>query len=188
MTESSGDGQLIQIGRQIREVRKRQGLTLRELGTKVGLSVSFLSQIENGRVELNVTNLEAIGRALGVPLITFFVNGEPPGVSLTRRAERRWFDLGNRAQESLLVRKLGNLEIFTIRLDPHSEPTRASSHQGEEFTFVLRGSVRITLGVDQVYDLAEGDIIHYLSDLPHRWQNISDEEAEILVVNTPATY
>lgn len=178
----------VQIGQRIRDLRKKQGLTLKQLGESTSLSSPYLSQIENGHVDLNITNLEAIGRALGVPLMTFFVNGHLSGVSITRRSERRWFDLGNHATESPLVKTPGNLEIFTIRLQPSSEPTRDSSHQGEEFTYVIRGSVRVVLNNAQSYDLEEGDIIYYLSDMPHRWQNVGDSEAEILVVNTPATY
>ena len=185
---SSKDEVNVQIGQRIRDLRKKQGLTLKQLGELTNLSSPYLSQIENAHVDLNITNLEAIGRALDVPLITFFVNEHQSEVSITRRAERRWFDLGNSATESPLVKIPGNLEIFTIRLKQGSEPTRDSSHQGEEFTYVIRGSVRVVLNNAHGYDLEEGDIICYLSDLPHRWQNVGDSEAEILVVNTPATY
>jgi quercetin dioxygenase-like cupin family protein/DNA-binding XRE family transcriptional regulator len=178
----------VQIGQRIRDLRKKQGLTLKQLGELTGLSSPYLSQIENGHVDLNITNLEAIARALDVPLMAFFVSGHLSGVSITRRSERRWFDLGNYATESPLVKTPGNLEIFTIRLQSSSEPTRDSSHQGEEFTYVIRGSVRIVLNNVQSYDLEEGDIIYYLSDMPHHWQNVGEGEAEILVVNTPATY
>lgn len=180
--------QIEQIGQRIREVRKDQGLTLRAIAEKAGLSVPYLSQIENGQVNLNVLNLEAIAGALSVPLITFFTDGDSPKISVTRRSERRWFRLGEQVMESLLVRVPGNLEIFTMLLPPHSDSLRESKHQGEEFSFVVRGSVRIILDNDQVFDLEEGDIIYYISDIPHRWENLSDKETEVLVVNTPATY
>ncbi|MFW5940508.1 MAG: cupin domain-containing protein [Chloroflexota bacterium] len=176
------------IGRKIREFRKQRGLTLQMLSGSTSLSVSYLSQMENGRVELNISNLKVISESLDVPLIAFFVNEEPSGVSVMRRQERRWFDLGDNATEALLVKTRANLEIFTIRLSPGAQPTEDDSHQGEEFTYVLNGSVRMVLNDEQAYDLEEGDIIYYLSDIPHRWQNIGEDEAEILVVNTPATF
>jgi len=114
----------VQIGQRIRDLRKKQGLTLKQVSELTGLSSPYLSQIENGRVDHNITNLESIGRALGVALMTFFVNGQQFGVSITRCSERRWFDLGNQATESPLVKTPGNLEIFTIRLHPGSGPTR----------------------------------------------------------------
>lgn len=183
------DEQTAEIGRRIREERKRQGLTLDKLGERVGRSAAYLSQIENGRVNVNITNLEAIGRALGVPLIKFFVDGDAPAVSVVRRSERRWFDLGRgQATEALLVKALGNLEIFVMRLPPDSDSVRDSSHPGEEFCYVIRGTARMVLNNERVYDLEEGDVIYYRSDIPHLWQNVGSEEAEVLVVNTPATY
>ncbi|MFN8458416.1 MAG: XRE family transcriptional regulator [Anaerolineae bacterium] len=178
-----------QIGQHIRELRKRKNLTLKRLGEQVGLSDSYLSQIENGYVDLNVTNLKAISEALGVPVITFFTNGAPPGVTVTRRGERRWYDhKGGRVTESPLIKNPGNLEMFTMRLLPNSGPTPDNIHSGEELTYVMKGSVRIMLNNQQIYDLEEGDIIYYPSDIQHHWQNVTEQEVEILVANTPATY
>ncbi|MFN8457062.1 MAG: helix-turn-helix domain-containing protein [Anaerolineae bacterium] len=178
-----------QIGHHIRELRKRQNLTLKMLGEQVGLSDSYLSQIENGYVDLNITNLKAISEALGVPLITFFVNGTPPGVSVVRQANRRWYEhQGGQVADAPLLKTPGNLEIFTVRLLPGSSPTPTNNHPGEEITYVVKGSVRLVLNQQQFYDLNEGDIIYYMSDIPHHWQNLGNEAVEILVVNTPATY
>jgi quercetin dioxygenase-like cupin family protein len=147
-----------------------------------------LSQIENGRVNLNITTLESISRVLGIPMVSLFVNGKEREVSLVRRTERRWINLGGQAAESLLVKVRSNLEIFSIRLPPKSDSVKDSSHEGEEFTYVIKGTVRMVLNNEQSYDLDEGDIIYYPSEIPHRWQNTSESEVEILVVNTPATY
>lgn len=184
------DAQAVRIGRRIREERKQRGLTLKQLADPTGLSVPYLSQIENGHVNLNITVLENISKTLGITMIALFVNGNEHEVSLVRRSERRWLDLGGWATESLLVKVRSNLEIFSIRLPPAqgSQPMRDSSHEGEEFTFVIKGAVRITLDNRDVYELNEGDILYYPSMLPHRWENNGPVEAEILVVNTPATY
>ena len=183
------DEQIQQIGIRIRETRKQKGFTLQELANLVGLSVPYLSQIENGRVNINIVNLESIARALDKPLINFFVNGSPPdSVSVIRQSERRWFALGEKASESLLVKSRSNFEIFVIHLEPGSDTVQDSIHQGEEFSYVIKGKVRVTLKNTNIYDLSEGDIIYYKSDIPHLWQNLGDESVEILVANTPATY
>jgi len=177
-----------QIGKRIREIRKQIGLTLQDLSDKVNLSVSYLSQIENGQVSLSINHLETIGRALETPLIDFF-NGENGNeISLVRSSNRRWFSLGKDAAESPLVSSRRHIEIFVIRLAPMSGQVNDSIHHGEEFTFVIKGSVVVTLGEDETYELNEGDVIYYKSDIPHRWQNNGNETAELLVANTPATF
>jgi transcriptional regulator with XRE-family HTH domain len=182
------DDQMTQVGRRIRELRKRKGLTLLELSERVGLSVSHLSQIENGQVNLNIGNLESIGRALDTPLIRFFVSDNGGEVSVVRRSQRRWFTLGEKAAESPLVTARSSIEIFVIRLEPDSDRVHESVHQGEEFSYIIKGNVRVVLDDDQTFDLEEGDVIYYKSDIPHRWQNNGAGTAEILVANTPATY
>jgi transcriptional regulator with XRE-family HTH domain len=176
------------VGQRIREERKRRNLTLQELAKQVGLSVPYLSQIENGRVNINIGNLESIGKALDVPIINFFVNGPLPEISLVRQGERRWFALGELVAESLLIKSGSNLEICVIRLKPHSSTLQDNSHQGEEFSYVIKGQVRMILDEHPPFDLNEGDMIYYRSEITHRWQNLGDCDAEVLVVNTPATY
>ncbi len=176
------------IGKRIREFRKQKGYTLQELSGIANISVSYLSQIENGQVSLSINNLESIGRALDTPLIRFFDNENGSEVSVVRSVNRRWFSLGEDAAESPLVSSRRNIEIFVIRMQPESDKVKESIHQGEEFSFIIRGSVRVVLGEDECFDLEEGDVIYYKSDIPHRWQNIGEGIAEVLVANTPATY
>lgn len=178
----------LQIGKRIRDLRKRKGLTLQELADQVGISISYLSQIENGRVNLNISNLESISKMLGSPLVSLFTNEIQDSVSVVRSSERRWFALGELASESLLVTMRSKIEIFVIRLEPGSDTVKESIHQGEEFSYVIRGTVNVLLDEDQIYTLKEGDIIYYKSDIPHMWKNIGSDVAEVLVANTPATY
>lgn len=180
--------QVAQIGQRIREERKRKGLTLQEISKQVGLSAPYLSQIENGHVNINISSLEKISKALGTPLVNFFVNNQDQEISVIRQAERRWFALGEKAVESLLVKSRRSLEICVIRLKPGSDTVQVSSHQGEEFSYIIKGKVRMVLNGSQIFDLNVGDIIYYNSEIDHLWQNIDIENAEVLVVNTPATY
>ena len=182
------DEMSIQIGKRIREERKHKGCTLQELADQVNLSTPYLSQIENGRTNININTLEKIGKALNTPVINFFVDNSSSEISVIRKVDRRWLTLGEKASESLLVKSRNNIEIFVIFLEPDSDTIRDSCHKGEEFSYVIKGKVRIILNKHQFFDLGEGDIIHYKSDIPHHWQNLSNERAEILVANTPASF
>ncbi len=176
------------IGGRIREDRKHKGLTLLEVAEMAGLSVSYLSQIENGKVNINISILEAISKALGTTMASYFLDAANPEVSLVRKMERRWYGLGNNAIESLLIKSRGNLEVAVIHIEPHGNTGHPSSHQGEEFSYVSRGSVRMILNDRESFDLNEGDVIYYQSDVSHKWENIGDITAEVLIINTPATY
>jgi transcriptional regulator with XRE-family HTH domain len=187
MTESTENSHAL-IGGRIREDRKRKGLTLLNVAEAVGLSPSYLSQIENGKVNINISNLEAIGKALGTPIADYILDTTTPAISVVRMKERHWYDRGDRIRESLLLKSPGSLEVAVIHLEVGANSGHSSSHPGEEFSYVSRGSVRITINDTQTFDLSEGDVIYYRSDQSHGWENIGDMTAHVLIVNTPASY
>lgn len=187
MTELA-ENNLAIIGNRIREDRKRKGFTLLEIAEKIGLSTSYLSQIENGRVNINISNLEAIGKALGTPIANFFLETTDPEISVVRMKERHWYKLSENTSESLLLKSPGSLEVAVIHLELGANTGHPNSHPGEEFSYVSRGSIRITINDVRSFDLHEGDVIYYKSDKNHRWENIGDVTAHVLIVNTPASY
>lgn len=177
------------IGERVRERRKQQNLTLQQLAARTGLSVSFLSQLENGQTSCKIDTLASIGRALDIPILHFFVDDAESNISLVRKSDRRTLLLGESATEDLLfVQDSFNLEVWVLKLPPQTSSGHDNSHEGEEFTYVLKGSVRIWFNSETHYDLQEGDIIYYRSALPHRWENVTDGAAEALVANTPPTF
>ena len=64
-----------EISEKIRTLRRENNLTLKELSEKTGLSISFLSQVENGTSSLAITSLKKIADALNVPINTFLEIG-----------------------------------------------------------------------------------------------------------------
>ena len=176
------------IGQRIRDERKQKKLTLQELSDRVDLSIPYLSQIENGKVNININTLEEIGRALDVPLVSFIVDEKTSDINAVRFDERRWFQLGKQASESILMKSQGNLEICVIRLNPGSDTVDEEGHKGEEFTYVLQGNIRMDLNDGYSYEIGPGDLLYYKSNISHSWTNIGDSIAELLVVNTPATF
>lgn len=65
-----------EIAEKIRNLRKEKNLTLKDLGEKTGLSISFLSQVENNSSSLAITSLKKIADALNVPITYFFKSPE----------------------------------------------------------------------------------------------------------------
>lgn len=181
--------ELADVGQQIRNIRKARALTLKQLSERTGYSVSYLSQIENGRANLSLRVLREIAQTLGVPMIDFLASNQEQEMSLVRVADRRTYVLRSGAVESFLYRQRHfELQVTVMDLPPGTDSGQPSNHPGEEYTFVLRGRVRIWVGGAPPLDLETGDIVYYLSSQDHRWENPFASEAQILITNTPPTY
>lgn len=183
------EGALTSVGERIRALRRKRGLTLQQFTEQVGISTSYLSQIENARANTNLTTLQRIASALQVPLVDLFSDENTFQVSVVRKDDRRIYPLDCEGVEHLLFSQTRTaLQVAVIELPPHCAIPRADRHPGEEFTYVLSGRLRMRLGDDLSYDLETGDIIYYRSVLPHRWENMGDAPLRVLVANTPATF
>jgi len=180
--------QLTNIGEKIRSIRKKKGLTLNELASLSGLSAPFLSQIENARVNVNLNTLTEICNALQVPIVSLFGEEKTTNVRVIKRENRQWLPLEGRSVESFLLNSKSNIELSIIRLPPGENTGVSNKHPGDEVCYVLKGSVRTILNDETSYELVESDMIYYDSGIPHRWENTSNEMAEFIVINTPATY
>lgn len=183
------EGALISVGERIRTLRKKRGLTLQKFSEQVGVSTSYLSQIENARANTNLNILQRIASALQVPLVDLFSDENSFQVSVVRKEDRRVYPLDCAGTEHLLFSQTRTaLQVAVIELPPRCAIPQADSHPGEEFTYVLSGKLRMRLGDDLLYELETGDIIYYRSVLPHRWENTGDAPLRVLVANTPATF
>lgn len=179
----------LRIGRRIRELRKEKNIPLRELAEKTGLSASYLSQVENGRINITITLAKKISDALEKPISSLFGVAGEGDAAIIRKAAHTWVnvDASPKAVETLLFSDTATFEVWQIHLEPGGK-TEPDSHPGEEFTHVLRGQVQVILKEDTVHALNPGDVLYYQSIIPHRWENPYSAPSDILVVNTPATF
>jgi len=172
------------LGEIVRNLRSRQGLSLRTLATRAGFSPSFMSQIERGQASPSIASLERLAQALGVTLGEFF---RPVATArVTRLGERAEL---TSAWSHAQIEALGPtgpgraLEPMMITLGPGGQSGGwLNSHGGDEFAFVFEGTVRLTLDAE-VYDLARGDAATFPAEIPHRWENVGPEPARIVVVS-----
>lgn len=173
------------IGRQLRTLRKRQGLTLQQLGETAGLSAAFLSQVERELTSLSVSSLASIANALNVPPSFFFPHPKSDSVAV-RSYEREPFRMD---RADVVYARLGHsfegrqLEPLFVTY-PANYRSETSSHVGEEFYFVITGQLTVLLD-GEPHKLNEGDSIHFLSDSEHQLINPSDVPVQVVVVNTP---
>jgi len=173
-----------------------KNISVEELAEGAGLTVEQIQLIYNSRLIPSLSSLIKIARALGVRLGTFLDDSENFGPVVNRSADKlqaatfsSQLSTANTHMDffSLASRKAGrHMEPFLIDIKPTAEGEKVfSSHEGEEFLFVLSGSVLVKYGKEQ-FILEEGDSIYYDSIVDHLVTNSNDQPAQILgIVYSP---
>jgi transcriptional regulator with XRE-family HTH domain len=163
------------IGREVRAIRRKRGLTVAEAADAGGLSAGMLSKIENGGTSPSLSTLQALAVALDVPLTALFRRYEEPRPAVHVRAgEAVTADrAGTRAGHQYgLLGHLGahsggvTVEPYLITLTERSDVFPTFQHEGLEFLFMLEGAVDYRHGED-LYPLRPGDSLFFDADAPH---------------------
>lgn len=177
------------IGRRLRQLRHARGLSLAQLSRDAGLSQGYLSQVERDRATPSTTALSRLSEVLGVSVAHFFEPSQErlPEHYVVRQGGRRTILYpGSEVRNELLVPDLrGRLEAIYFRA---SGKTRSPiyKHEGEEFGYVLKGRLRVTVG-DDTFVLGKGDSITLPSHQPHCWEALG-RGVEALWVATPPSW
>lgn len=184
------------VGEKITVLCADKNIGMDKLAALSGLSESQLNLVINSDTVPSLSPLIKIARALGVRLGTFLDDSSEIGPIIHRNAEAKepatfssQLSTSNSHLDffSLAARKTGrHMEPFVIDIKPAltHEPI-LSSHEGEEFIFVLEGAVKINYG-KETYELHVGDSIYYDSIVDHLVSALNGGPAKILaVVYTP---
>ncbi len=167
-----------------------------ELAGRTGLTVEQVKMIISGDKIPSLSSLIKIARALGVRLGTFLDDSENFGPVVNRSTDHQLaatfssqLSTANSHMDffSLTSRKAGrHMDPFLIDLKPSARGEKvSSSHEGEEFLYILNGSVLVKYGRDS-FILNQGDSIYYDSIVDHLVTAAGDEPAQILgIVYSP---
>jgi len=180
------DGNAGAVGQHLRQLRAKRKLSLAQVARAVGISVGFLSALERSQMSGSVGTLRKLARFYRTNILDFFDAGES-GRRQVRPAERKVLEAGPGVRMELLAWGNTVMEPHLFRVAPGGGSGDPYEHDGEEFLYVLRGQLAITLH-DEEYRLKPGDSFYFESATPHRWKNPSRTEAWVLWVNTPPTF
>lgn len=184
------------VTEKIKAVCAGKNITAEDLASNAGLTVAQIELIFNSEKIPSLSSLIKISRALGVRLGTFLDDNEALGpvvnrspkpstpVTFTSHLTR---DNSHIDFFSLAASKSGrHMEPFFIEIKSSgSSPMSTSSHEGEEFLYVLQGAITVQYGMDR-YVLNSGESIYYDSVVEHLVTSANDEPAQVLaVVYTP---
>ena len=164
------------IGERIKRLRLKKSMGLVELGKHTGLSASFLSQLETGRVVPTLRNLARIAMVFSKDLSYFFETEPHTLFRVHRRKERVRLPQTGVEDPTYFFESLGYMVPDRL-MDPYfaefiplkkGQETRPHVHAGYEFLYVLEGDLEIRHG-DQMQVLNAGDCVYFEASTPHAY-------------------
>jgi len=179
----------VKIGDKLRRLRLQRALTQEELADRCELSKSFISLLERDLTSPSLDTLSDLLETLGTDLPTFFrekdeklvfssedifVKEDPEGL----KGMIRW--LIPSAQKNAM-------EPILLEMGPGGETAEDDPHEGEEFGYVLSGTVKIVLG-DRVERAHKGESFYFRPAAPRKLVNAGKGVCRVLWVSTPPSF
>ena len=177
------------IGERIKYLRLKKSMGLVELGRHTGLSASFLSQLETGRVVPTLRNLARIAMVFSKDL-NYFFEPEPQTLFRVHRAKDRVRLPQSGVEDPAYFFESLGFMVPDRQLDPYfaeflpkkvGREARAHQHVGCEFLYLLSGNMDIRHG-ETTYHMEAGDAVYFDATTIHSYQNASNEPASALIV------
>jgi len=205
------------IGEHLKKLRAAKGITLQDVSNATGLSVSFLSLVENGKSGISLANLQKILKCYDTAIHNFIdesknmkdvkfeetrglrsektkvVRSEEERVVKSEEAKRIESDTDD-VKVLSLVKGARSKKIWPglFIMEPRST-IGPFNHEGEEFSYMIQGKIEVTLtnqetGDTEKYIITEGDTIYYPSTYLHTYVNLSKQKSIFLAAVTPPTF
>lgn len=185
------------INIKINQIRQNKGITLKVLAERTRLTEGYLSRIERSDTAPPIVTLIRIAEALSTDISFFFVqetdeSSKNPPIVIDRNSAE-WNCSPNVLNEANVCRynyialskmKAKNMLPYIIEYD--SEANESSKHDGEEFVYVLEGTLEILYG-SELYVLESGDSAYFECYIPHLVKSRGDRKAKILNIIFPYT-
>lgn len=178
-----------QLGKKLRALRKAKKMSLRELAEKVGCSPSYLSMVENAKIDPSISRLKRVAEGLGTTIRGLFED-DPQQDIIIRKPARKHADFpAAKLCIEMLVPQLPQ-KLMDARLaivEPGGGSDGDYQHPGEEFGLVLSGEMELeVLGV--THQLSEGDSFYFPSTHNHSFRNKGKHNAVVVWVNCPPSW
>lgn len=177
----------MQIGHKIKELRILNGLTQSELADRSELTKGFISQVERDLTSPSIATLVDILQALGTDLSEFFQESDPEQIVFHKEDYFTKVDTEYKNTIEWIIpnAQKNAMEPIRLTLEAGGSTVPDNPHDGEEFGYVLSGSVTITVG-SQKYRAKKGESFYYIPDQKHYLS--SRTGAVILWVSSPPSF
>jgi len=179
------DEQLKQIGERLQGSREVLDIPVEEMAETIGIDVEKYKKIEQGEVDITISNLMKIARKYGISteelifaetphMKSYFVVRKGQGVSIERTKAYKYQSL-----VSGFVNHKADVFIVTVEPKPGARTIYKNTHPGQEFNLVLEGTMELYIG-GKTMTLSEGDSIYFDSTKPHGMLAIGDKAVKFL--------
>lgn len=178
------------IGEKIKDLRIKNSLTQEELADRCELTKGFISQVERDLTSPSISTLVDILEGLGTNLKDFF-NDDSKDEKIVFTKEDV-FESENDDLKYILKWLIPNaqkntMEPILLELEPGGESKHQNPYEGEEFGYVLKGSVYLHIG-EKKLKLKKGESFYYHANETHYLSNASKNESHILWVSCPPNF
>ena len=175
------------IGQKIKELRLQNDLTLEDLASRSELTKGFLSQLERNLTSPSISTLEDILEALGTNLSEFFHEEEEEQIVFSTKDF--FVDKKDEYQIEWIIpnAQKNEMEPILLTLSPYGTSHEMLSHRGEEFGYVLKGSVTLVRD-NKKYKLKAKDTFYLNGKKSHYLYNHTNSEALVLWITTPPMF
>ncbi|MDR1867392.1 MAG: XRE family transcriptional regulator [Treponema sp.] len=158
------------IPERIKELREVLELSALDLARETGIPYETYIQYERGDCDIPISVLYSIAARLGVDP-TVLLSGEDPKmdtVSVCRSGMGIHIERFPGYEFSSLAYnfKHRTMEPLLVTLDPNKEPAAPVTHSGQEFNYIIEGTVTILVG-QRTYTLSAGDSLYFDATVPH---------------------
>lgn len=179
----------MEIGDKIRRLRIEKQLTQEELANRCELSKGFISQLENDLTSPSIATLMDILEILGTNLKEFFSENTEERITFTDE------DMFEKEDEELKYKLMwlvpnaqkNQMEPIMITLEPEGRYIEEEPHEGEEFGYVLSGSIFLHLG-ERKYKVRKGESFYYQPRENHYISNPGKTPAKVIWISTPPSF
>jgi transcriptional regulator with XRE-family HTH domain len=180
------------IGERIKYLRQRKHMGLVELGKHTGLSASFLSQLETGRVVPTLRNLARIAMVFSKDMSYFFEPERTELFRILRASNRQKLPQTGADEPGYYFESLGQVPSdqpiapYVAEFLPTNEKRQARTHRhsGNEFLYVLDGELQLAHD-GQIQALSGGDAVFFNAEAVHSYESKGDKSATVLILTMP---
>lgn len=187
LTETLDEAELHRlVGRAVKGLRERAGLSMRALAARAGVSQPFLSQVERGLSAPSMSTVYRLAEALGVVPGDLLPTPGHGSVAVVRAGEGRALPVADRPDAAvghiMMSRSDRMLEVLDYRIEPGQYLEEWFEGESEMAVYVIEGTLGIEVEGHGAWRLGPGDLISYPGSARHRWVKADDRPVHALLV------